>query len=684
MKIKSTDIIIAVAVLLIVMLIIIPLSTGVLDLFLIINIALSLIVLLTSLFIKETLEFSTFPTLLLLFTLFRIALNINATRLIIGNGGQAGSIIDAFGGIVAGSNLVVGVVVFVIIIIVQFMIITKGSERVAEVAARFALDAMPGKQMAIDADLNTGAITEEQARQRRIDVQRESDFYGSMDGASKFVKGDAIVGILIVVVNLVGGILAGVLGLAGNVMTFEQAIDVYFRATIGNGLVNQISALLVSTASGIIVTRSSNNESFSATLTTQLFGKPSVLFVIGGMLAMLSFVPGMPTLPLLMFALGLPIAGYYTLNSRKKAEAIAAGTATAAVAEEKRKPESVTSLLQVDLIEMEFGYGIISLVDASQGGDLLDRVVMIRRQCALELGIIVPVVRLRDNIQLPTNGYSVKIKGIEVAGGEVIPDHFMALRPADAEDVDDIDGIETADPAFGLPALWVAESEREKAELYGYTTIDAPSVIATHLMEVIKKHAHELMGRQQVQVLIDNLKAQQPALVEEVVPKLFSVGEVQKVLANLLREGISIRDISSVLEVLGDYGTITRDLDILTEYVRQGLKRAISRKFVPDNKARVITLDAALEQLIADNIRQTDHGSYVALEPVQIQKILFNTKKAVERSVGSGSSPVVLTAPAVRRFFRQIVDQMDTDLVVLSYSELERDVEIFSDGVVGI
>jgi flagellar biosynthesis protein FlhA len=684
MKIKSTDIMIAVAVLLIVMLIIVPLSTGVLDLFLIINIALSLIVLLTSLFIKETLEFSTFPTLLLLFTLFRIALNINATRLIIGNGGQAGGIIDAFGGIVAGSNLVVGVVVFVIIIIVQFMIITKGSERVAEVAARFALDAMPGKQMAIDADLNTGAITEEQARKRRIDVQRESDFYGSMDGASKFVKGDAIVGILIVVVNLVGGILAGVLGLAGKVMTFEQAIDVYFRATIGNGLVNQISALLVSTASGIIVTRSSNNESFSSTLTTQLFGKPSVLFVIGGMLALLGLVPGMPTLPLLMFAVGLPFAGYYTLNSRKKAEAAAAGTATAAVAEEKRKPESVTSLLQVDLIEMEFGYGIISLVDASQGGDLLDRVVMIRRQCALELGIIVPVVRLRDNIQLPTNGYSVKIKGIEVAGGEVIPDHFMALRPADAEEADDIDGIETVDPAFGLPALWVAESEREKAELYGYTTIDAPSVIATHLMEVIKKHAHELMGRQQVQVLIDNLKSQQPALIEEVVPKLFSVGEVQKVLANLLREGISIRDISSILEVLGDYGTITRDLDILTEYVRQGLKRAISRKFVPDNKARVITLDAALEQLIADNIRQTDHGAYVALEPVQIQKILFNTKKTVERSVGGGSSPIVLTAPAVRRFFRQIVDQMDTDLVVLSYSELERDVEIFSDGVVGI
>ncbi|HMM30193.1 MAG TPA: flagellar biosynthesis protein FlhA [Clostridia bacterium] len=684
MKLKSTDIIVALAVLLIVLLIIIPLSPGVLDMFLIINISLSLIVLLTALFIKETLEFSTFPTLLLLFTLFRIALNINATRLIIGNGGQAGGIISAFGGFVTGSNQVVGVVVFVIIIIVQFMIITKGSERVAEVAARFALDAMPGKQMAIDADLNTGVITEEEARRRRKDVQRESDFYGSMDGASKFVKGDAIVGILIVVVNLVGGVLAGILGLTGETLTFEEAINVYLQATIGNGLVNQIPALLVSTASGIIVTRSSNAESFSSTLTSQLFGKPSVLFVIGGMLGLLSVVPGMPTLLMLLFAIGLPAAGYYTLSNRKKAEEAAQSSTAAVVAEEKRKPESVTSLLQVDLIEMEFGYGILSLVDASQGGDLLDRVVMIRRQCALELGIIVPVVRLRDNIQLPTNGYSIKIKGIEVAGGEVIPDHFMALRPADAEDGDEIDGIETVDPAFGLPALWVSESEREKAELYGYTTIDAPSVIATHLMEVIKKHADELMGRQQVQVLIDNLKTQQPALVEEVVPKLFSIGEVQKVLANLLHEGVSIRDISSVLEILGDYGTITRDLEILTEYVRQGLKRAISRKFVPNNKARVITLDAALEQLIADNIRQTDRGSYVALEPIQIQKILFNTKKVVERAVGNGSSPIVLTAPAVRRFFRQIVDQMDTDLVVLSYSELERDVEIFSDGVVSI
>ncbi|MCE5236814.1 MAG: flagellar biosynthesis protein FlhA [Clostridiaceae bacterium] len=678
--IKATDIIVAVAVLVIVLLILIPLSAGVLDLFLIVNLALSLIVLLTSLFMTETLEFSTFPTLLLLFTLFRIALNINATRLILGESGEAGSVIQAFGGIVTGSNLVVGVVVFIIIIIVQFMIITKGSERVAEVAARFALDAMPGKQMAIDADLNTGVITEEQARKRRTDVQRESDFYGSMDGASKFVKGDAIVGILIVVINLIGGVVVGVLGS----LDFSAAIERYLPVAIGNGLVNQISALLVSTASGIIVTRSSNAESFSATLTAQLFGKPSVLFVIGGMLALLSVVPGMPTLPLLFFAAGLPAAGYFTLNNRRKLEAAAATTATAAVAEEKRKPESVTSLLKVDLIEMEFGYGIISLIDASQGGDLLDRVVMIRRQCALELGIIVPVVRLRDNIQIPTNGYSIKIKGIEVAASEVIPDHFMALRPADAEENGDIDGIETVDPAFGLPALWVAESEREKAELYGYTTIDAPSVIATHLMEVIKKHAHELMGRQQVQVLIDNLKAQQPALVEEVVPKLFSVGEVQKVLANLLREGVSIRDISSILEVLGDYGTITRDLDILTEYVRQGLKRAVSRRFVPDNKARVITLDAALEQLIADNIRQTEHGAYVALEPVQIQKILFNTRKAVERAVGGGSSPIVLTAPAVRRFFRQIVDQMDTDLVVLSYSELERDVEILSDGVVSI
>jgi flagellar biosynthesis protein FlhA len=679
---KITDILVAVLILAIVFLIIVPLSPGVLDMLLIINISMSLLVLLISLYVRETLEFSTFPTMLLVLTLFRLSLNISATRLILGNNGEAGSVISTFAHFVVGSNLVVGIVIFLIIVIIQFLVITKGSERVAEVAARFTLDAMPGKQMAIDADLNTGAVTEAEAKKRREAVQREADFYGAMDGASKFVKGDAIVGIIITVINFVGGIIIGLLGVGGKVMPFDQVVEVFALATVGNGLVSQIPALLVSTSAGIIVTRSASESGFGSEVIGQLFAKPQVLYIIGGMLAVISFIPGLPTVPLLLLGAGLPLLAYLSSNARKKQEVQTEDDTAELAAQEKRKPESVTSLLQVYPIEMEFGYGIISLVDASQGGDLLDRIVMIRRQCAMELGIIVPVVRVRDNIQLSTNGYSIKIKGLEVANGEVMPDHYMALRPAGLEAK--IDGIETIDPAFGLPALWVTESDRERAELKGFTTIDAPSVIATHLMEVIKRHAHELMGRQQVQVLIDNLKTQQPALVDEVIPKLFSIGELQKVLANLLREGISIRDIASILEILGDYGTLTRDLELLTEYVRQNLKRAITQRFVLGNKARVITLDPAVEQIITSSIRQTDRGSYAALEPLQIQKILVSTKKAVEDSIGSGGSPLILTSPAVRRYFKQITEQLNSELVVLSYNELERDVEIFSDGVVSI
>ncbi len=679
---KITDILVAVLILAIVFLIIVPLSPGVLDMLLIINISMSLLVLLISLYVRETLEFSTFPTMLLILTLFRLSLNISATRLILGNSGEAGSVINTFAHFVVGSNLVVGIVIFLIIVIIQFLVITKGSERVAEVAARFTLDAMPGKQMAIDADLNTGAVTEAEAKKRRESVQREADFYGAMDGASKFVKGDAIMGIIITVINFVGGIVIGMLGVGGKVMPFEQVIEVFALATVGNGLVSQIPALLISTSAGIIVTRSASESGFGSEMFGQLLAKPHVLYIIGGMLGIISFIPGLPTIPLLILAVGLPLLAYFTSSARNKQEVPTEDDTAELAAQEKRKPESVTSLLQVHPIEMEFGYGIISLVDASQGGDLLDRIVMIRRQCAMELGIIVPVVRVRDNIQLSTNGYSIKIKGLEVASGEVMPDHYMALRPAGLEAK--IDGIETIDPAFGLPALWVSENERERAELKGFTTIDAPSVIATHLMEVIKRHAHELMGRQQVQVLIDNIKTQQPALVDEVVPKLFSIGELQKVLANLLREGISIRDIASILEILGDYGTLTRDLELLTEYVRQNLKRAITQRFVPNNKARVITLDPAVEQLITSSIRQTDRGSYAALEPLQIQKILVSTKKAVEDSIGSGGSPLILTSPTVRRYFKQITEQLNADLIVLSYNELEREVEIYSDGVVSV
>ncbi len=682
MKIKKSDILIAVMVLAVILLIIVPLSPGFMDFFLIANITMSLLILLITLFTKRTLDFSTFPTVLLIVTLFRLALNISSTRLILGNGGNAGEVIKAFGQFVVGGNLVVGLVIFLIIVAVQFIVITKGAERVSEVAARFTLDAMPGKQMAIDADLSAGNISEDQARERRQDIQREADFYGAMDGASKFVKGDAIIGIIITVINIVGGILVGLLGTGGKAMSFDQVIQVYTLATVGDGLCSQIPALLVSTATGIIVTRAATKEGFGQDLSKQMFGNPAVFYVLGAMLALISLIPGLPKLPMLILAVALPIIGYTKSSKAKKQEEAEQRDVAETSAQEKRKPENVTSLLHVDLIEMEFGYGLISLVDASQGGDLLDRVVMIRRQCALDLGIIVPIVRLRDNIQLGTREYVIKIKGLDVARGEVMLGHYLALKP---EDVDEpIDGIETVEPTFGLPALWIAEEDREKAELKGYTTIDVPSVISTHLMEIIKRHADELLGRQQVQTIIDNLKKQQPALVDEVVPKIFSIGEVQKVLANLLREGVSIRDIASILEILGDYGNLTRDTDLLTEYVRQKLKRAITRNFVPDGRARVITINPEAEKALSGSIRQTDKGAGVAMEPAQLQRFLANLKKAVDHFLSLGLSPMIITSPLIRKHVKNLSSQVFPDLVVLSYNELEQHVEIYSDWTVSI
>ncbi len=677
---KKSDILVAVLILGIVFLIIIPLSPGIMDVLLIVNISLSLMMLLVTLYLKRTLDFSTYPTVLLIITLFRLALNISSTRLILGNGGEAGNVIKAFGNFVVGQNIIVGLVVFLIIVVVQFVVITKGAERVAEVAARFTLDAMPGKQMAIDADLSSGLINETQARERRSDIQREADFYGAMDGASKFVKGDAIVGIIITLINIIGGILVGLLG--GSGMSFDEVISIYTLATVGDGLCSQIPALLVSTATGIIVTRASTKESFGQDVSKQLFNQPYVFFILGGMIALMGFIPGLPTPFFLIAAIILPIIGVVKRNNAKKKEQAAVRDTEETTAAEKRKPESVTSLLHVDLIEMEFGYGLISLVDASQGGDLLDRVVMIRRQCALDLGIIVPIVRLRDNVQLGTREYVIKIKGIDVAKGEVMPDHYLALKPDDVDEP--IEGIDTIEPTFGLPAVWISEANREKAELKGYSTIDVPSVISTHLLEVIKRHADELMGRQQVQTIIDNLKRQQPALVDEVVPKMFTVGEVQKVLANLLREGISIRDIASILETLGDYGMITKDPDVLTEYVRQKFKRAITKNFIPDGKARVITISPDVEKAISGSLRQTEQGVHAALEPTQIQKLLSNIKSGIDHFLGLGVTPMVITSPVIRKHIKNLSSQVYPDLVVLSYNEIEQDVQIFSDWVVNI
>ncbi|MDO5111909.1 MAG: flagellar biosynthesis protein FlhA [Clostridia bacterium] len=680
MKFKPQDVLIAVAILSVVMLIIIPVPPAVMDIMLILNIAVSLMVLLMTIYITEPLQFAAFPTVLLLLTIFRLALNIRTTTLILGNNGDAGSVIRTFANFIIGDNLVVGLIIFVIIIMVQFVVITKGAERVAEVAARFTLDAMPGKQMAIDADLNSGLIDEQQAKERRSKIQREADFYGAMDGSSKFVKGDAIIGILITIVNIVGGLIIGLVGDSG--MTTDEVVNTYLIATVGDGLCSQIPALLVSTSMGIIVTRATSENNLGRDLAAQFGAQPVLFLILGGMMVFFAIIPGMPTIPVLLLALLMGGLGYLLLRAQKKAALVeeAPKDVQEEAAKEMLKPEKVTTLLQVDLIGVELGYGLLPLVDASQGGDLLERVVMIRRQLVMDLGIIVPVIRLRDNIQISSSQYVIKIKGIEVASGEVKMDHFLALSTGEV--MGKIDGIPTVEPTFGLPALWITAANRERAELLGYTTIDPPSVIATHLTDVIKRHSAELLTRQQVQILVDNLKTQQPALVDEVVPKLFSLGELQKVLASLLREGVSIRDLGTILETLSDYSAVTRDTETLVEYVRQAMGRAISKRFIPDGKARVITVDASVEQLMVERMRRTDQGTYVALEQNELQAIYLSLRNALERITNMGLTPIVLTSPLIRRQFKKLTEQIAPDFVVLSYNEISPDVQVKSEGVV--
>jgi len=557
------------------------------------------------------------------------------------------------------------------------MVITKGAERVSEVGARFTLDAMPGKQMAIDADLNSGFIDEDTARMRREKIQHEADFHGAMDGASKFIKGDAIAGLLVTFVNAIGGIVMGMLTMDGSIGEIAQ---IFTLATMGDGLITQIPALLISTASGIIVTRSGRDETFGGEMSKQILAQPSALIMGGVLLILISLMPGLPTIPMWIVAIILMLIGYFT-NSRMQKEAIVEEHVEEEVAaEEKRKPESVTALLQVDPIELEFGYGIVPMVDVSQGGDLLDRVVMIRRQCAIDMGVIVPAIRLRDNIQLGTNAYSIKIKGVEIAKGEVMADHLLALSSGEVEE--EIYGIPTVEPTFGLPALWIPKSDREEAEIMGYSTVDPPSVIATHLTEIIKRYGHELLNRQQVQTLIDNLKKTQPALVDEVFPKMFSLGEIQKILGNLLSENIPIRDMASIMEALSDYGNLTRDPDMLTEYVRQTLRRSISKRFIPEDVAYAITLDPSLEQLILDSTKQSEHGSYLAIEPFQVHSIFDRLRSIIENMKNKGRTPVILTSPLVRRQFRKISEQISPELAVLSYNEIDSGVEVLSEGVV--
>lgn len=678
---KYSDVLIAVAIVIIVVMMIIPLPTLLLDLLICLNITIALLVVMSVIYNKEALDLSIFPSLLLVTTLFRLALNISSTRLILLDG-YAGEVITAFGNFVVGGNPVVGFIVFIILVGINFIVITKGSERVAEVSARFTLDAMPGKQMAIDADLNQGAITDAQAKVRREKIQHEADFFGAMDGASKFVKGDAIAAIVIMLINISGGF---VIGMLQRNLSALQALQQYTLLTVGEGLVSQIPALLISTATGLIVTRAGAEGNLGADMVSQLFRNDRIFFILSGVLAFFAIVPGLPGIPFSVLAVLCFFIGRALKQGTAATAAQEAKTEKSVQQQQKKKatsPENIVSLLQVDPMELEIGYSLIPLVDTGQGGDLLDRIVMIRRQCALELGLVVPTIRIRDNIQIKPNAYIIKLKGVEIAKGELMLDHYLAMNSGTV--FEEVPGIETTEPAFGLPALWIPESEREQAELNGYTVVDAVSVLATHLTEVIKSHAAEILGRQEAQNLVDNLKKTNKALVEEVVPDLLTVGEVQKALQNLLAERISIRDMETIFEVLSDYARATKDTEILTEYVRHAMARQITQANVQNGQLPCVTLDPALENRIAGGVQRTDRGSYVSLDPDSMKKLIDSLNNELQKLTNMGYQPIVLTSPAVRLYFRKLVERSVPGIIVLSQAEIEQNVEIQILGVVKI
>ncbi len=674
---KKADLGVAGYVLAAFIMLIVPIPSALLDVLLAFNMAVAFAIMFGCMFARETLDMSYFPTILLFSTIFRIALNVSSTRLILTTG-DPGNVVRTFGEFVGGNDLIMGAIVFIILIIIQFMVINKGSERVAEVTARFTLDAMPGKQMAIDADLNTGAITDKQAKERRDKIQQEASFFGSMDGAVKYVKGDATAGLIITAVNIIGGILMGVLR---QNMEITAALQEYAVLTIGDGLVSQIPSLLISLSTGILVTKGSKDADFGSVLIKQLFGVPRTMYMVGAVLIGLGVITPLNTLIFLTLGVLFIVVGRMMAGTIETAQIESEASEEEQAVEEIRQPENVTSLLQVDPIELEFGYGIIPLADVNQGGDLLDRVVMIRRQIALELGTIVPIIRLRDNIQLNPNQYIIKIKGIQVSEGEILFDHYMAMNPGYVEE--EITGIKTFEPSFHLPAVWITEGQRERAESIGYTVVDPPSIIATHLTEVIRQHIAELLSRQDVQNLVDNLKESNPSIVEELVPKMLGLGEVQKVLQNLLKEGISIRDLLTIFETMADYAPTTRDTDILTEYARQSLKRAISARYFPANETTsVVTLDPKVEQEIMGSVKQTEQGAYLTLAPDRTKAIMASVQEETEKLESLGKNPIIITSPIVRMYFKRLTEDYFKDLIVVSYNEVETHVELQSVGMV--
>ncbi|MDD2401307.1 MAG: flagellar biosynthesis protein FlhA [Clostridia bacterium] len=675
--IKHMDIVMAVGIISIVIIMIIPLHPNILDLLIVFNIMCSLIVLLVAIYNKKPLDFSVFPSLLLVMTLYRLALNISSTRLILLYA-NAGDVISQFGQFVVGGDAFVGLIIFLILVIIQFIVITKGAERVAEVAARFTLDAMPGKQMSIDADLNAGLLTDIEARERRLNIQREADFYGAMDGASKFVKGDAIASIIITFINIMGGMVIGlfVKNMGGIFLVAQK----YTLLTVGDGLVSQIPALLLSTATGIIVTRAASENSLGEDLIKQLFSQSKVLAIAASVLVILGLVPGLPAIPFVFLGSALGLLAYNLNKANKLADEKNNETTENQEVKEIKKPDSVYSLLQVDPIELELGYGLIPLVDNSQGGDLLERVLMIRRQCAMELGIVIPPIRIRDNMQLPPNNYVLKLRGIPVDKGEIMLNQYMVMGGEG-----ELQGIPTKEPAFGLPAMWISSSLREQAEMSGYTVVDPPSVLATHITEFLKNNAAEIMSRQDVKSLLDNLKKDYPAVIDEVIPNLLSLGEIHKVLANLLKERIPIKDLVLIMESLGDWAPLTKDVELLTEYVRQKLSRQIIQLY-KDEKGKItcLTLEPNIEKIVSESLQQGDQGSYLAINPATAQSIIKGLGNMIEKKGFLGKQLVLLVSPAMRIYFRKLTERALPGIPIISYNEIPTNVEIEAVGMVKI
>ena len=672
----------------IVIAIIIPLPSWLLDFMIMLNIALSLIILIMTMFIKEALEFSVFPTVLLITTVLRLSLNVSTTRGILSSG-YAGEVIRAFGNFVMGGDAIVGFLIFIIIVLVNFIVITKGSERVSEVAARFTLDAMPGKQMAIDADLNSGLINEEQAKKRRSNIQREADFYGSMDGATKFVKGDAIMSIITTLVNLIGGVIIGMVRGGGD---FGTIMNTYSLATVGDGLCSQIPALLISVATGMIVTRAASEDSLINDIKSQFTAQPFVMLIAGIVVMVMMVIPGFPTV--VLFFLGvILIVGAVLLNRNKKkmAELELAARAKAEQQELEKIPadndyyrdiDNVFKILNVEPIEMEFGYSLLRLVDEKSGGNFIERVVIFRKQFAMDMGMVIPSVRMTDNPEINPNLYSIKIRGEEVARGEILVDHYLALDSGEV--TADVEGIETVEPAFGLPAKWISEDKKIMADVAGYTLIDPVSVMITHWSEIMKRYAHELLSRQDVNTMVENVKKTNPIVVDDLIPKVISVGYLQKVLANLLREGIPIRDMETILETIGDHTNALKDVDIITEYVRQALKRTITHRFAEANSLRVITLDTQIEDMIVSSVKKNDQGSYLAMAPDMIQHIVTVANNEIDKIKDVIPTVIILTSPVVRIYFKKLTDQFIPNLTILSYSEIDSTAQIQAIGNISL